>query len=67
VLLIHGAADVETPPAHSERVRAALRGPSELMLVPGAGHNHSRNDERVWTKIADWFDRAIQPPVRDLR
>jgi dipeptidyl aminopeptidase/acylaminoacyl peptidase len=24
VLLIHGAADVETPPAHSERVRAAL-------------------------------------------
>jgi uncharacterized protein len=67
VLLIHGAADVETPPAHSERVRAALRGPSELMLVPGAGHNHSLNDERVWTKIADWFDRAIQPPVRDLR
>ena len=55
VLLIHGADDVETPPAHSERVRAALRGPSELILVPGAHHNQSLNGAGVWSRIDAWL------------
>lgn len=59
VLLIHGAADVDTPPAHSERVRAALRGPSELILVPGAHHNESLNGAEIWKTIEAWIDRAI--------
>jgi pimeloyl-ACP methyl ester carboxylesterase len=53
VLLIHGASDIDTPPAHSERVRAALKGPSQLLLVPGARHNESLNSPDVWSRIDD--------------
>ena len=35
VLLIHGADDRETPPAHSQRIFEALAGPRRLLLVPG--------------------------------
>ena len=55
VLLLHGAADVDTPPAHSERVRRALRGPAELILVPGAGHNQSLSGD-AWRRIDAWID-----------
>jgi pimeloyl-ACP methyl ester carboxylesterase len=60
VLLIHGAADVDTPPAHSERVRAALRSPSELMLVPGAHHNESLNCAGVWARLQEWIERSAR-------
>jgi uncharacterized protein len=64
VLLIHGASDVDTPPAHSERVRRALAGPSELMLVPQAGHNHSLNAD-AWRRIDGWIETHVpQDPVR---
>jgi uncharacterized protein len=62
VLLIHGAADVDTPPAHSERVRAALKGPSKLMLVPGAHHNESLNGAATWTRIEEWIESLIAHP-----
>ncbi len=55
VLLIHGEQDVETPPSHSERVFAALRGPKRLLLLPGAGHNDALRDE-VWNQVAAWLD-----------
>lgn len=58
VLLIHGAADVDTPPAHSERVHAALKGASELMLVPGARHNESLSSEDTWRTVDDWITAA---------
>lgn len=58
VLLIHGAADTETPPAHSQRVLAALAGPKQLILVPGARHNQSLGGE-VWTDIERWIDHNI--------
>ena len=58
VLLVHGAADVETPPAHSQRVLAALGGPKRLILVPGAGHNGSLRSE-VWGDIERWVDEAV--------
>ena len=54
VLVIHGADDRETPPAHSERVYAALAGPKKLVLVPGAHHNDSLTTE-VWKQIDDWI------------
>jgi pimeloyl-ACP methyl ester carboxylesterase len=60
VLLIHGAADVETPPSHSQRVYAALKGPKRLILVPGAGHNGSLRSE-VWTEIERWIDEVLPP------
>jgi pimeloyl-ACP methyl ester carboxylesterase len=58
VLIIHGAQDAETPPAHSERVYAALNGPKQLILVPGAGHNGSLRAD-VWEQIDRWIDGAI--------
>jgi pimeloyl-ACP methyl ester carboxylesterase len=56
VLLIHGAADADTPPAHSERVRAALKGPAELVLVPGGLHNQSLNAADAWARIDALID-----------
>ena len=55
VLLIHGAADSETPPEHSQRVLAALAGTKRLILVPGAGHNQALRGE-VWDEIDRWLD-----------
>ena len=57
-LLIHGAADTDTPPAHSERVLAALAGPKRLILVPGARHNESLNGN-VWAEIERWLNDAL--------
>jgi pimeloyl-ACP methyl ester carboxylesterase len=58
VLLIHGAADVETSPAHSERLYRALQGPKRLVIVPDAGHNGSLNTE-VWKQIEAWIDETL--------
>jgi pimeloyl-ACP methyl ester carboxylesterase len=55
-LIIHGALDTETGPAHSERVFAALRGPKQILLVRDAGHNDAMNSA-VWTTIELWIDR----------
>jgi pimeloyl-ACP methyl ester carboxylesterase len=56
VLLIHGAADRETPPAHSERLYAALNSPKTLVIVPGAGHNDALAKEDTWQTIVQWVD-----------
>jgi uncharacterized protein len=58
VLLIHGDADVDTPPDHSRRVLDALAGPKRLILVPGAGHNGSLRGT-VWTEIERWIDAVL--------
>jgi len=57
VLLVHGADDTDTPPDHSRRVLAALRGPKRLILVPGARHNQSLNAD-IWNEIERWVDAA---------
>ena len=58
VFLIHGQADTETPPAHSQRLFEALRGDRRLLLVPGAGHNDALRPE-VWTQIDAWIDKVL--------
>ena len=58
VLLIHGAADSDTPPDHSQRVFAALKGQKRLILVPGARHNESLR-AGVWDEIERWIDAAL--------
>ena len=58
VLLIHGAADTETPPRHSQRIFDGLAGSRRLLLVPGAGHNHSLQPW-VWDEIEKWIDAAV--------
>jgi pimeloyl-ACP methyl ester carboxylesterase len=57
VFLIHGAADTDTPPSHSERVFSALRAEKELLLVPAARHNQSLSSEAVWQRVQAWLER----------
>ncbi len=54
VLLVHGAIDRETPPAHSERVYRALKGPKLLLLLPKSGHA-VHLDEATWQVIDGWL------------
>ena len=61
MLLIHGAEDHDTPPAHSERVHEALSGPKRLIIVPGAHHNGSLTGS-VWQEIDRWI-AGIHPGV----
>jgi len=58
VLIIHGAKDDDTPPAHSQRVYDALRSPKRLIFVPGAGHNNAL-DKTVWPKLDEWLRTAL--------
>ncbi|MEO8682961.1 MAG: alpha/beta fold hydrolase, partial [Vicinamibacterales bacterium] len=58
VLIIQGDADRETQPAHAQRIFAALAGPKQLILVPGAGHNDALRQE-VWTAIETWVRSAL--------
>jgi alpha-beta hydrolase superfamily lysophospholipase len=59
VLLIHGAADRDTRPNHSQRVLAALAGPKRLILVPGARHNEALRNS--WGEIERWLDEVVRP------
>jgi pimeloyl-ACP methyl ester carboxylesterase len=54
VLLVHGDADLATPPEHSRRILAALAGPRELLIVPGVGH-YDPAGPAAWERI----DRAV--------
>lgn len=58
VLLIHGDSDGDTPPEHSRRVEAALKGPKRLILVPGAHHSESLRGD-VWPDIDRWIGRYV--------
>ena len=60
VLLIHGAEDKETAPAHSQRIFDALAGPRRLLLVPGAGHNQSLYGPGVWGEVERWIEDALE-------
>lgn len=55
VLLVHGERDRETRPEHSRRIEAALAGPKQLMIVPGAGHYDTLRGEDAWTEIDSWL------------
>jgi uncharacterized protein len=61
VLLIHGSADSDTPPEHSERVLAALAGPKRLILVHGA--RHKRVSSRRSLERGGAWDRSGGPPI----
>jgi alpha-beta hydrolase superfamily lysophospholipase len=58
VLLVHGALDRETPPAHSQRIFDALAGPKRLLIVDGVGHNHSLTAS-IWEEIQQWIESVI--------
>ena len=64
VLMIHGEADTDTPPGHSQRVFDALAGPKRLILVPGARHNESLRGD-VWDQIDRWVDAVVGSSTDD--
>lgn len=53
VVLLHGAADTDTRPSHSERIYAALAGPKKLILVAGA-HHQDVLTPGAWAEIDAW-------------
>lgn len=57
-LLVHGAADTETPPDHSRRIFGALSGAKRLSIVPGAGHNESLRGS-AWSEIDSWIEASM--------
>jgi len=63
VLLVQGAADVGTPPAHSERILSALAGPKRLLLAPDVGHNDPL-PARTWDEIERWTADRVRQPAR---
>jgi pimeloyl-ACP methyl ester carboxylesterase len=54
VFLVHGDADHDTRPDHSQRVFEALHGPRRLVRVSGAGHGQSLT-AAVWDEADAWL------------
>jgi pimeloyl-ACP methyl ester carboxylesterase len=61
VLLIHGEADTDTPPQHSERVFSILAGPKRYISVIGATHTTALAGSAVWNEIDAWITSAFKP------
>jgi alpha-beta hydrolase superfamily lysophospholipase len=59
VLILHGAADDETGPAHSQRVYDAVRAPKRLIFVPGKGHNNVLGPT-VWPLLDQWLRATLR-------
>lgn len=56
LLLVHGDADPEVPPHHSEALFEAAGEPKELARIPGGGHQ-LRRDQRALDIFGDWLAR----------
>jgi pimeloyl-ACP methyl ester carboxylesterase len=59
--IIHGDADHNTRPIHSQRVFDALRGRKRLLIVPHAGHNDVLRPA-VWATIEEWIEEVLATP-----
>jgi len=53
-LVIHGGADVETPPDHAQKIFNNLRGRKDLIIVEGAGHCEAGSYPETWKSIKRW-------------
>lgn len=60
VFMVHGDADRDTRPEHSQRVFDALHGPRRLVRVPGAGHGQSLT-AAVWDEADSWIAGHVPP------
>ena len=56
LLLVHGSDDPDVPLASARALADAATGPSELHVVPGAGH-WLRADPRVIALLVGWLER----------
>jgi alpha-beta hydrolase superfamily lysophospholipase len=59
VLLVHGTADTDTPPSHSERILAALQGRKQLVLEPGRAH-HDPLLPSTWEIVDVWLSGMVE-------
>jgi fermentation-respiration switch protein FrsA (DUF1100 family) len=57
LLLIHGDRDEVVPPDHSRQLFELAGEPKELLIVPGAGHTQSLNDEVARKRLIDFLQR----------
>jgi alpha-beta hydrolase superfamily lysophospholipase len=64
VLLVHGTADTDTPPSHSQRILAALSGRKRLILEPGLGH-HDPLGTPTWEAIDEAVLAIADPSGAD--
>lgn len=63
VLLIHGRDDVKIPPAHSERLHAAAKDHSRLVILDGHDHDSILAGDStgvVQRETVAWFDRWLK-------
>jgi pimeloyl-ACP methyl ester carboxylesterase len=63
VLLLHGAEDRRTPPAHTRRIADAIGVPHEIVILPGVGHNEILGRPEAWSAIDAFLERH-RPPRR---
>lgn len=65
-LLIHGDKDELVPIDQSERIEAAFRNakvPTELMVVPGAGHSFNQKEQiQAQNRMLEWFNTHLAKP-----
>ena len=61
ILLVHGDADTQVPPANSERIKAAAPA-AELWLVKGAGHgeNWYRAGNAYERRLTEFFEKHLK-------
>ncbi|CAG1000722.1 hypothetical protein BURK1_02833 [Burkholderiales bacterium] len=58
VLILHGSDDRLIPPGDSERLKALVRSPSELLMIDGAGHSDIHRHPRYLDALAERLIRA---------
>lgn len=57
VLMLIGTADLVIPPADSLATYAAIRGPKELLELPGIGHNNVFDDPKALPAVREFVLR----------
>jgi alpha-beta hydrolase superfamily lysophospholipase len=61
VLLVHGSADHNIPPTHSDAIHARAPDHSEVVIVDGETHDTIAADKTgvLWSRALEWFQRAL--------
>ncbi|MDA1372997.1 MAG: alpha/beta hydrolase [Proteobacteria bacterium] len=60
VLLVYGEKDRHVPMKQSEILQKHLKGPSQLLLIPDAGHAlHFEPGEAVYRELFDWISKYL--------
>jgi pimeloyl-ACP methyl ester carboxylesterase len=58
-LVVHGADDPLVPAAHGEDTAASIPG-AELVIIPGVGHDFTRNNVPIYLKLVGDFVAKVE-------